>query len=211
MTLRPRFDALWRRAVAAGDPAPVWDGLDAGYGDPGRAYHGWAHVAAMLAGLDAAGVDPEFAGVALDEVALAVFFHDAVYDPRAGDNEARSAALAATMLANVVPPPTLARAVRLIEATAAHAIPPGLPADEAADMALFLDMDLSILGADIATFDRYEAGVRHEYRHVPDAQFGMARAGILERFLARDTLYFSAWGQRRPCHTPCSRALVEAS
>ncbi len=101
------------------------------------------------------------------------------------------------LLDGVLPPATLARTVRLIEAAVAHAIPPGLDADEVADMARFLDMDLSILGAPEATFDRYEASVRVEYAHVPEQTFRTGRAAILERFLARDPLFLSPWGRAR--------------
>lgn len=79
---------------------------------PDRGYHGWTHPLALLDlwkdvrdGLD----DPL-------AVRCAILLHDAVYEPRAADNEARSAALAAEMLDGVVPPETLARTVRLIEA-----------------------------------------------------------------------------------------------
>src|SRR3954454_9679879 len=105
------------------------------------------------------------------------------------------------MLKDIVSDATLGRTVRLIEATARHTIPAGLPDDEAEDMALFLDMDLSILGAAPADFDTYEAGVRHEYREVADTAFRHGRADILEGFLAREYLYFSNWG----------RALFEAA
>jgi predicted metal-dependent HD superfamily phosphohydrolase len=130
-------------------------------------------------------------------VRCAILFHDAIYEPRAADNEARSAVLAKEMLCGVVPDDTLARIIRLIEATAKHAIPTGLADDEAADMALFLDMDLSILGAPSAAFDNYEAGVRHEYREIPEQAFRAGRAQILKSFLARDSLYFSDWGRVR--------------
>ena len=60
---------------------------------------------------------------------------------------------------------------------------------------MFLDMDLSILGASPEAFDAYEAGVRHEYREVPEEAFRNGRAAILEGFLARDFLYFSDWGR----------------
>ena len=64
-------------------------------------------------------------------------------------------------------------------------------------MSIFLDMDLSILGASAEAFDAYEAGVRHEYRDVPEAAFRSGRAAILEGFLARDRLYLSDWGWAR--------------
>jgi predicted metal-dependent HD superfamily phosphohydrolase len=130
-------------------------------------------------------------------VRCAILLHDAIYEPRATDNEARSAMLATQMLAGVVPDETLARTVRLIEATAKHAIPDGLPDEEQEDMALFLDMDLSILGASAAAFDAYEAGVRHEYHEVPETLFRQGRARILQDFLARDQIYFTIWGRAR--------------
>lgn len=158
---------------------------------PDRGYHGWSHPLALLALFD--GVRERLS----DPLAVycAILLHDAIYEPRAGDNEARSAALAADMLAGVVPGQTLARTIRLIEATAKHAIPDGLSADERGDMAMFLDMDLAILAAPEAEFDAYEAGVRHEYREVPELDFRAGRARILEGFLARDRLYMSPWGR----------------
>ena len=160
---------------------------------PDRGYHGWSHPHALLA----LHVEVENMLHDAEAVRCAILLHDAIYEPRRKDNESRSAALAAEMLKDVVPEATLGRTLRLIEATAHHAIPAGLPADEVADMALFLDMDLSILGAPPAIFDAYEAGVRHEYREVPEAAFSAGRAAILEGFLARETLYFSDWGRAR--------------
>lgn len=158
---------------------------------PDRGYHGWTHPLALLDLWEQVRDNLE------DPLAVrcAILLHDAVYEPRAADNEARSAGLAAEMLDGIVPPETLARTVRLIEATAKHAIPDDLPADERADMAMFLDMDLAILAAPQAEFDAYEAGVRHEYREVPEAAFRAGRARILEGFLAREALYLSPWGR----------------
>ena len=160
---------------------------------PDRGYHGWSHPVALLA------LHAEVSGSMHDPEAVrcAILLHDAIYEPRRTDNESRSAALAAQMLTGLVSDATLDRTIRLIEATARHAIPAGLPDDEVEDMALFLDMDLSILGAPPADFDAYEAGVRHEYREVPEPAFRLGRADILEGFLARENLYFSDWGRAR--------------
>ena len=165
-------------------------GLHAG---PDRGYHGWSHPLALLK-LHAE-VEDKLNDA--EAVRCAILLHDAIYEPRRKDNESRSAALAAEMLKGVVPEPTLGRTLRLIEATAHHEIPAHLPADEVADMAMFLDMDLSILGAAPAAFDAYEAGMRHEYREVPEEAFRSGRAAILEGFLAREALYFSDWGRER--------------
>lgn len=159
---------------------------------PDRGYHGWSHPLALLR------LWEQVRGRLDDPLAVycAIVLHDAVYEPRAKDNEDRSARVAEVLLAGVVPDQALARTVRLIEATAKHAVPDDLPADERADMAMFLDMDLAILAAPEAEFDAYEAGVRHEYREVPEAAFRTGRASILEGFLARDSLYMSPWGRK---------------
>ncbi|MDP1736694.1 MAG: hypothetical protein Q8L23_04560 [Caulobacter sp.] len=158
---------------------------------PERGYHGWSHPLALLKWYEQ--VEERLN----DPLAVycAILLHDAVYEPRRPDNEARSAALAEALLKDVIPDACLNRTVRLIEATARHAIPPGLGADEADDMAMFLDMDLSILAASHAAFDAYEDGVRHEYREVPQEAFRAGRASILEGFLGRDALYMSPWGR----------------
>lgn len=160
---------------------------------PDRGYHAWSHPLALLSLL------PEVRGRLYDPLAVecAILLHDAIYDPTRNDNERRSAALAAELLADVVPEDSLAQAVRLIEATERHQVPDGVSPEEAEDCRIFLDMDLSILGADEAAFDRYEAGVRHEYHHVPELLFRQGRAAILERFLGRDRLFMSDWGQDR--------------
>jgi len=174
-------------------PDALLDQVRALHGGPERGYHGWSHPQALLklfAEVESELHDPL-------AVRCAILFHDAIYEPRRSDNEARSAVLASEMLRGVVPDESLARTLRLIEATARHAIPEGLLPDEAADMAVFLDMDLSILGASAEAFDAYEAGVRHEHREIPADAFRTGRAAILEGFLARETLYVSAWGRAR--------------
>lgn len=154
---------------------------------PGRAYHGWGHVEALLAALDAERgfvEDPRAA-------ALAILFHDAVHDPRRRDNEERSADLARRLLGGEVEATTVERACRAILATAGHRVPPGLPAGEASDVARFLDWDLAILGAGPAAFAAYEAAIRSEYAHVPDEAYRRGRGAVLGRFLARPAIFLT--------------------
>lgn len=167
--------------------------LRARHDEPQRAYHGWRHIQALLR------LREEVADRLADPSAVlwAILFHDAVYDPRAADNEERSARLLEAAEVAGLDDATRSRAARLIRMTAAHAIPGRLPADEGADAALFLDMDLSILGATPAAFDAYEAGVRHEYAHVAEPAFRSGRAAILRRFAERERLYLSDWGRQR--------------
>ena len=167
--------------------------LSALYRQPGRHYHGLAHVDALLALVRqhrTVLADPE-------AVEAAVWFHDAIYDSRRSDNEARSAALAEEKLGSRVEAVRLSRIVAMIEATATHALPD--LGDEAAkrDAALFLDMDLSILGAPKAAFDSYEAAVRREYAWVDDKAWRSGRAAVLKKFLARPHIFHTeAFRQR---------------
>jgi predicted metal-dependent HD superfamily phosphohydrolase len=158
---------------------------------PDRGYHSWSHPQALLDLLTTVRdrlSDPL-------AVECAVILHDAIYEPTRNDNEKRSAALAEQMLQGVLPDHTLRRTIRLIEATERHLVPEDASPDEAEDCRIFLDLDLSILGSDEAAFDAYEAGVRYEYRAVPETAFNLGRAAVVERFLARDHIYLSDWGR----------------
>ena len=174
-------------------PPDLLETVQALHSGPDRGYHAWSHPQSLLALLEGVRVrlhDPL-------AVECAILLHDAVYDATRSDNERKSAELARDLLAGVVPDVTLRRAIRMIEATEKHVVPEDASPDEADDLRIFLDLDLSILGASDEAFDAYEAGVRHEYRHVPQEVFDPARAAILERFLARDRLYLSEWGRAR--------------
>jgi predicted metal-dependent HD superfamily phosphohydrolase len=167
--LRPRFQALFDR------PADnVFAALAARYAEPVRRYHTIEHIADCLAELDRAGAvgDP-----AATEMAL--WWHDAVYDPAAPDNERRSAELADRDLAGLGIAPEVRHEVgRLILLTAGHAVDP----NDAAGARL-VAIDLSILGRPPAVYDAYAAAIRQEYAHVPDAFFRPGRARILQGFL----------------------------
>ena len=139
-------------------------GLRARYGEPGREYHGQRHIDILL-GLFAE-VRPHL--LAPDAVEAAIWYHDAIYVPMSADNEIESAALLRADLAGLADPGLIETAAALVLATRLHAIAPGLPPAVAADCAWFLDMDLSILGADAATFAWYDAAIRAEYAAVPE-------------------------------------------
>jgi len=150
-----------------------------------RHYHGLRHIEALLGLLReyrAQFADP-------DAAEAAIWFHDAIYDSRAKDNEAQSAALAADRLKGRVDAARLDRIVSMIEATATHEVPNFEDAAAKADAALLLDMDLSILGAPAHTFDAYEDAVRREYGWVSDTDWRAGRGAVLRNFLARPRIF----------------------
>lgn len=177
--LLSRWQALWREAGAL--PAPgLSERLLAAWSEPQRHYHTLQHLGECLAHL------PALAATAHDPVAvgLALWFHDAVYDPGRADNEARSAEWArAEILAAGLPTVLADHVTDLIMATCHHAT----PADR--DAEVVVDIDLAILGAAPARFAEYERQVRREYGHLPDEVFRLGRMAVLREFLGRERIF----------------------
>ena len=117
-------------------------------------------------------------------VGLALFYHDAIYDTHARNNEEKSAELARSILTSVGGPASLLSYVTDLVLVTRHAAMP-----ETDDQKLVVDIDLSILGAPQARFDEYEQQVRREYSWVDEAIFRAVRSKILQEFLARPAIY----------------------
>lgn len=173
----------WQRswqALHAAPAAGLFEQLVACYEEPHRRYHTLLHLGECIERL---GPVLSLAGHP-GEVEVALWFHDAVYDPRRQDNEAQSALWARQALeAADLPGEALSRVESLIMATR-HSVLPETPDED-----LLVDVDLSILGSAPARFTEYEAQVREEYDWIPGAQFRRGRAAILEGFLGRAAIY----------------------
>jgi predicted metal-dependent HD superfamily phosphohydrolase len=187
-----RWRRLWRRLGASSAPMDALDALLAAYAERHRAYHDFAHIHACLEELDA--VSDSAAHPA--EIEAALWFHDAIYDPRRNDNEERSAQWAASVLREQEVDEAIVRRVcAMIRATRDHA------SSRTSDEALLLDIDLAILGSDEARFRRYDEDIRKEYSWVPERDYRAARARVLRGFLGRRPIY----------QTDAMRARYEAS
>ncbi|MEP6722214.1 MAG: N-methyl-D-aspartate receptor NMDAR2C subunit [Variovorax sp.] len=188
----PEFVICWRSAWAALklDPPPgLLDELLARYAQPQRRYHTLQHLDECLAGFER----EQAHAVRPGEVALALWFHDAIYEVQGHDNEARSADWARDALQRAGASDTVAQRVHALVMATCH---DAEPVD--ADAQLLVDIDLSILGAPPERFAEYERQIRAEYAHVPPATFEPRRREILGRFLARDPLYLTP-GLRAQC------------
>jgi predicted metal-dependent HD superfamily phosphohydrolase len=172
---------LDRYGVAPVDAYPIFDRLVAAHSEVHRHYHNLEHLGEMFR------VASKLADVTLDSAAvqLAIWFHDSVYDPRARDNEERSAVLASELLTPLeVPSETVAHVSAMIRATA-HAT----TAEVDADTAVLLDADLAILSAESKRYARYAADIRREYAWANDAAYRAGRTKVLQGFLARPRIY----------------------
>jgi predicted metal-dependent HD superfamily phosphohydrolase len=168
-------------------PQPLIDALRARYSEPQRYYHSWDHIEALLRHYRR--WEAHFHRPV--PVLWALYWHDAIYDPQAKDNEEQSAVLLEHDAQGHLPADDIAFAAAIVCATTAHKVPDGLSAEDAADTALFLDLDLSILGTPVQVYDRYETDIRKEYAFVPEVAFCAGRGAILKGFLARERLYLT--------------------
>ena len=169
--------------------------LEAAYAVPARAYHSFAHVGEVMRQVAGVAQGPGWAQPR--EVWLAALYHDAIYEPGARDNEARSAALAREAIARWLPDAGIdaGRVARLIELTARHGqfAPGDFPADaQGDDTRRFLDCDMAILGATPAAFDAYDRAIAAEYRgRVPGWLYRINRRRFLAALLRRERIYLS--------------------
>jgi predicted metal-dependent HD superfamily phosphohydrolase len=175
-----RWRRLWMRLGGRDDSAVSFLKLKHGYAEPHRHYHNAAHITDCLEQFDGARRMAEQP----DEVEAAIWFHDAVYDPRANDNEVRSAEWAIRELVQAgVDTEVIERIAALIRATQ-HNVPPATR-----DSELLLDVDLSILGRVAEEFAAYDRAIRQEYGWVPEESYRVGRAKVLGSFLNRPCIY----------------------
>jgi predicted metal-dependent HD superfamily phosphohydrolase len=190
---RETLQQLWlKHAKGIGTETPSMSLLSQlvnAWSAPHRHYHSLRHLQECLQLLERWGRDE----AARHEVGIALWFHDAVYDPRREDNEDRSARWAVTALKDLgVPEDKRRRVAKLIRATR-HTVPSARARPGRIDgLDLMLDIDLAILGADRARFEEYERQVRLEYAHVGDEAFARARADFVEALLGVCPLYRTA-------------------
>jgi predicted metal-dependent HD superfamily phosphohydrolase len=152
------------------------------YGSEGRHYHNIEHIAALLA------LSAEYAPHLLDPDAidLAIFYHDAIYEPTQSDNELRSADLACQRLIRLgVVPDRTTKVARYINATKHTSTGPSGDSD----LDHLLDFDLSILAAKPQAYAEYARAIRREYAIYPDLLYRPGRAKVLRAFLAMPQIY----------------------
>jgi predicted metal-dependent HD superfamily phosphohydrolase len=174
---------LWGELGAREVNGGLFNQLVAAYSEQHRHYHTLQHLRECLAHFDAAGSLARRPA----EVELALWFHDAVYDPHREDNEERSGDWAQRSADAAGCDPDIGKRLKaLVLATRGHA-----PSDDP-DTQLLLDIDLAILGASPERFAEYERQVRAEYAHVPAEAWRSGRSRVLQAFVERPRIYGTA-------------------
>jgi predicted metal-dependent HD superfamily phosphohydrolase len=175
-----QWQQMWTRFGVPEPDRHLFDQLIARYSEPHRKYHTPQHLDECFTKFEELRTEAEHP----EEVELALWFHDAIYDTKRQDNEEKSAqwARASASAANLSPA-VAERICTLIMATRHNALP------GSTDEKVLVDVDLSILGAAAGRFDEYENQVRDEYAWVPGIVFHAKRREILKGFLARSSIF----------------------
>jgi predicted metal-dependent HD superfamily phosphohydrolase len=145
-------------------------------------YHDLTHLREVLERLEELGTDAT-------PVVLAAWFHDAVYDG-AADDEERSAQWAERAL----PTAYAEEVARLVRMTVHHR-----PAEDDPAGCALSDADLGILAASPARYAEYVAGVRADFAHVGEEDFRAGRLAVLQDLAAKPSIF----------HSPRARELWE--
>lgn len=150
------------------------------WGREHRAYHTPVHLHECLTRIDI------LDRTASEEVLLAAWFHDAVYDGRPGEDEAASAELARQEIGGGLGE----EVARLVLLTRDHRV-----ASDDREGAVLVDADLGILAAPEPRYRRYAASTRQEYGHYPEPQWRRGRAAFLSRILDQEHIFTTPYGR----------------
>ena len=154
-----------------------WSTLRDLYGlQPWRAYHTLRHVLELLKI-----AEREYDQASPKELRLAVWFHDAIYRPRSGTNEADSDELFRDYIYQANPACCQGQTVSTAIMMTRNHVDNIQSADDIDPwIRPFLEMDLAILGTPASRYEEYSRQIRYEYGYFPNAVFDSKRLGFLE-------------------------------
>ena len=174
----------------------LWQGIAMRYNESQRVYHSLQHIRQLFGQFEQVKqhlYQPH-------SIALALLFHDVIYEPTRSDNELKSAEYAVDSLIPYLTAEQCQHIYTLVMMTASHQID---QIDELiehgkySDAAYLLDMDLSILGASWSEYQQYAQAVRQEYTHISNVDYRVGRVEVLKGLLGHPTLYLTDYYHSR--------------
>lgn len=154
-----------------------------------RAYHDTTHLHACLRHWHTVRTTEPHAMAQPQAIALALWFHDAIYWPWSAHNEERSAEWAVQFMQQQGLSGHLIDPVRQYILDTRH----HENTQAVGDSAWVQDIDLAILGQSPAVYQQFENNVRREYGFVPRKRYQKGRSAVLQSFLKRPRIYTTAW------------------
>lgn len=166
----------------------TYDSLLEAYSEKHRYYHTVKHVSVCLKWLDTVVSLAEN----INEIELALWFHDAVYKPYSSENELKSAVLATGFLRkNQVDKEMVQRVHDLIMSTE-HT-----KQAKTNDESLLVDIDLTILGSEDSVYSKFEDNIRKEYKWVPYFIYRKKRIELLKSFVNRAYIFHTDYFRQK--------------
>jgi predicted metal-dependent HD superfamily phosphohydrolase len=184
-----RFLALWTRCLGSDPPSArrIYAGLAELYGESHRHYHTLNHIRHCLAEFDRAAALMDHP----DAIEMALWFHDAIYQPGASDNEWRSAELFRQWSNGRGPPAFQRRVHELIMATTHQES----PHDQ--DARFMVDIDLSSFGLPWEQCAQDGRLIRAEFADLHDDEYYPGHLQFLRVLQSRPTFFFTEWFRQR--------------
>ena len=171
----------------------LWQDIATRYNEPQRAYHTLKHIQQLFQQFEQVTDKLYEAHI----IALALYYHDVIYEPARSDNELKSAEYAIESLSPYLTNEQCQYIYALIIMTATHQINKSTDEDKISDAAYLLDMDLSILGAPWSEYQQYTQAVHQEYAHIAKEDYRNGRIAVLQQLLAHPTLYLTEYYHAR--------------
>jgi len=163
----------------------VFFDLVTAYSSAERFYHNLEHIYQVLETIE----QMRSLSLNLPSIQLAAWFHDVFYDPKAKNNEEKSAEYAESALNSLkISKPTIVRVKSLILSTKNH-----LTSTSDTDSQILVDADLAILGSAQWDYQAYAQAIRQEYSWISDAEYRVGRKQVLQNFLQRERLYLTPY------------------
>jgi predicted metal-dependent HD superfamily phosphohydrolase len=177
-----RFRELWRRCGAKSEADIFYKDIQKSYSEPHRFYHTLNHIDYCLKQLDS------FFGNTGDSniVEFALWYHDFVYNPLSNNNEEESANAATLVCHESEMSVSFTNKVHELILITKHSKEPSDFLQK-----VIIDIDLSILGSNLKSYDSFETNIRKEYSPVNDRDFLMGRTNILKGFLNRPRIFYT--------------------
>lgn len=195
LDLKSRWMRCSTNVAARPDISVTWfDKLCQYHTEPQRHYHTLAHLEEMLLYFELVQTFRSYNETLTkqeeDSIILATFFHDAIYDVHSATNEEDSAKLFQQYMHQVRKTDQDFQELETfvaecILATKSHKVDIEVPNC----LALFLDLDMAVLGKERRAYLNYSSLIRKEYDYVPHDVFCKKRADILENFLEQQRIF----------------------
>jgi predicted metal-dependent HD superfamily phosphohydrolase len=184
--LTDRFEALWQRCArpdARMDALPICRNVIDRYAEPQRRYHTVEHLLHCLVEHDRAASHMNRP----DPVEMVLWFHDAIFEPGAADNEQRSAELFVEYGERFLDP-SFVEEVRALILLTTHRHQP-----ETEEGCFVVDIDLSSFGIPWDEFLRDSRRVREERTDLGDEDYYHVQTGFLRSLLDRPRIFHTAF------------------